>query len=104
MQAAIGVTQWIKLPEFCERRKENFKRYNEIFTEYEKYFILPKATENSDPAWFSYIITVKEDAPFKRDDIVKHLNNNLIETRNLFAGNITKQPAFIGKNFRKLSI
>lgn len=100
MQAAIGVTQMDKLPEFCERRKENFKRYNEIFTEYEKYFILPKATENSDPAWFSYIITVKEDAPFKRDDIVKHLNNNLIETRNLFAGNITKQPAFIGKNFR----
>ncbi|MGD8778958.1 MAG: lipopolysaccharide biosynthesis protein RfbH [Ignavibacteria bacterium] len=100
MQAAIGVAQIDKLPAFCEKRKKNFKRYNEIFGKYEKYLLLPKATENSDPAWFSYIVSVKEDAPFNRDDLVNNLNNNFIETRNLFAGNMVKQPAFIGKNFR----
>ncbi len=100
MQAAIGTAQIDKLPEFCEKRKNNFKRYNEIFGKYEKYFILPKATENSDPAWFSYIVTIKETAPFKRDELTKYLNENLIETRNLFAGNLVRQPAFIGKNFR----
>ena len=100
MQAAVGTAQIDKLPEFCEKRRANFQEYNRIFEKYEKYFILPKATENSDPAWFSYIITIKEDAPFKRDEFVNHLNNNFIETRNLFAGNMAKQPAFIGKKFR----
>ncbi len=100
MQAAIGAAQVDKLPEFCNKRKRNFKRYIEIFSRYEKYFILPKATENSDPAWFSFIVTVKEDAPFKRDELTKYLNDNLIETRNLFAGNMIKQPAFINKKYR----
>jgi CDP-4-dehydro-6-deoxyglucose reductase, E1 len=100
MQAAIGSVQIDKLPEFCEKRKENFKRYNEIFSKYSEHFILPKATENSDPAWFSYIVTVKEDAAFKRDQLTKYFNENLIETRNLFAGNMVRQPAFIDKNFR----
>lgn len=100
MQAAIGAAQMDKLEQFCQGRKENFERYNQIFNKYEKYFILPKATENSDPAWFSYIVTVKERAPFKRDELTKYLNENLIETRNLFAGNMVRQPAFNGKNFR----
>lgn len=100
MQAAIGSAQMDKLASFCEQRINNFKRYNEIFSKYEKYFILPKATENSDPAWFSFIVTVKEDAPFKRDEFTKYLNENLIETRNLFAGNMVRQPAFINENFR----
>ncbi|KUG24916.1 cdp-4-dehydro-6-deoxy-d-glucose 3-dehydratase [hydrocarbon metagenome] len=100
MQAAVGAAQIAKLPDFCKQRKNNFICYNEIFEKYNQYLILPKATENSDPAWFSYILTVKENAPFKRDELVNHLNNNFIETRNLFAGNMAKQPAFIGKNFR----
>jgi len=100
MQAAIGSAQMDKLPEFCKRRKENFETYNRIFEKYEDYFILPKATPNSDPAWFSYIVTVKADAPFNRTDLTNYLSENYIETRNLFAGNITKQPAFIGRNFR----
>lgn len=100
MQASIGSAQMDKLTYFCDKRRENFNKYNAIFEKYSQYFILPKATENSDPAWFSFIITVKEDAPFKRDEITNYLNNNLIETRNLFAGNMAKQPAFIGKNFR----
>ena len=100
MQAAIGSAQMDKLPEFCKRRKENFETYNRIFEKYEDYFILPKATPNSDPAWFSYIVTVKAGAPFNRTDLTNYFSENHIETRNLFAGNITKQPAFTGRNFR----
>jgi CDP-6-deoxy-D-xylo-4-hexulose-3-dehydrase len=97
MQAAIGVAQMDKLESFCEKRKENFKRYMKIFSPYKKYFVLPEATKGSDPAWFSYIVSVKSDAPFSRDEVTKFLNENLIETRNLFAGNITRQPAFINQ-------
>lgn len=100
MQAAVGAAQVDKLPMFCERRKENFKLYNKIFGKYEDYFILPEATPNSDPAWFSYIVTLKEGVPFKRDELTKYLNENLIETRNLFGGNLIRQPAFMNKNFR----
>lgn len=100
MQAAIGVSQMDKLPQFCEQRKNNFSRYIQIFSKYEDWFILPKATYNSDPAWFSFIVTVKEDAPFKRDELTRYLNDKFIETRNLFAGNMVRQPAFIGKKYR----
>ena len=100
MQAAIGAAQMDKLPMFCEKRKMNFQELKRIFTKYNDFFILPEATPNSDPAWFSFIITLKENAPFKRDELTKYLNDNLIETRNLFAGNMVRQPAFIGKNFR----
>lgn len=100
IQAAIGVAQMDKLSEFCERRKENFREWSRIFSKYPDYFILPKATDNSDPAWFAFIVTLKEGAPFTREEITQYLNNNLIETRNLFAGNITKQPGFINKNWR----
>lgn len=99
IQAAIGAAQMDKLSEFCERRKENFKEWCRIFSKYPNYFILPKATENSDPAWFAFIVTLKEGVPFSRDEITQFLNNNLIETRNLFAGNITKQPGFLNKNW-----
>jgi len=100
IQAAIGAAQIEKLPEFCEKRKENFATWYNIFNKYPEYFILPKATENSDPAWFAFIVTVKEDAPFKRDELTSHFNAKLIETRNLFAGNMTKQPGFINKEWR----
>jgi len=100
MQAAIGAAQMDKISKFCEKRKENFKRHYTIFSKYSNYFILPQATENSDPAWFSFIVTVKNEAPFTRDQITKYLNENLIETRNLFAGNMVKQPGFIDKNYR----
>jgi CDP-6-deoxy-D-xylo-4-hexulose-3-dehydrase len=82
------------------RQRENFNAYIRIFDKYRDFLILPEATINSDPAWFSFIVTVKKDAPFKRNDLIKHLNNNLIETRNLFAGNIIRQPAFMNKEFR----
>lgn len=100
IQAAIGAAQMDKLPEFCEKRKENFKEWTRIFSKYPQYFILPEATENSDPAWFAFIVTLKKDCPFKRDEMTRFLNEKLIETRNLFAGNMAKQPAFVNKNWR----
>jgi CDP-4-dehydro-6-deoxyglucose reductase, E1 len=100
IQAAIGSAQMEKLELFCEKRRENFKKHFSVFSKYPQYFSLPKATEGADPAWFAFIVTVKTDAPFTRDQITSHLNEKLIETRNLFAGNITKQPGFVGKNWR----
>ena len=100
IQAAIGAAQIEKLPLFCDRRKENFKEWKRIFSKYPDYFILPEATENSDPSWFAFIVTLKEGAPFKRDELTGFFNMRFIETRTLFAGNMTKQPGFIGRNWR----
>jgi CDP-6-deoxy-D-xylo-4-hexulose-3-dehydrase len=100
IQAAIGSSQMDKLADFCDRRKSNFKRYCEIFGKYPDHFILPEATPKSDPAWFSFIITLKQNCSFTRDDLTRFFNDNLIETRNLFAGNIIKQPAFVNKQWR----
>ena len=100
IQAAIGAAQIDKLPHFCERRKENFNEWYRIFAKYPDYFILPEATVESDPAWFAFILTVKDNAPFKRDYLTGFLNRNLVETRNLFAGNMTKQPGFMNREWR----
>jgi CDP-6-deoxy-D-xylo-4-hexulose-3-dehydrase len=100
MQAAIGSAQIDKLPSFCDKRRENFKKHYSVFSKYTQYFTLPEATPGSDPSWFSFIVTVKENAPFKRDQLTRFLNENLIETRNLFAGNMVKQPAFMNKTYR----
>jgi CDP-6-deoxy-D-xylo-4-hexulose-3-dehydrase len=100
IQAAIGAAQMDKLDYFGERRKENFQSWFKIFEKYPKYFALPKATVNADPSWFAFIVTLKEGTPFTRDEFTGYLNAKLIETRNLFAGNMTKQPAFVSKNWR----
>jgi CDP-6-deoxy-D-xylo-4-hexulose-3-dehydrase len=100
IQAAIGAAQMDKLPDFCQKRKENFSEWKRIFSRYPDYFILPEATVGSDPAWFAFIVTLKRESPFTRDELTKHLNDNLIETRNLFAGNITKQPGYMNQNWR----
>jgi CDP-6-deoxy-D-xylo-4-hexulose-3-dehydrase len=100
IQAAIGAAQIDKLPEFCVRRKENFKEWTRIFSKYPDYFILPEATEGTNPSWFAFIITLKEGTPFSRNELTKYFDDNLIETRNIFAGNITKQPGFINKQWR----
>lgn len=100
IQAAIGAAQMDKLEGFCEKRKENFKKWHAIFSKYPNYFILPEATEGADPAWFAFIVTLKDGISFTRDEITRYLNANLVETRNLFAGNMTKQPAFVKKDWR----
>ncbi|MDO8804027.1 MAG: lipopolysaccharide biosynthesis protein RfbH [Elusimicrobiota bacterium] len=100
MQAAIGSAQMDKLEMFGEKRRANFKRYQKLFSAYEKFLLLPEATPGADPSWFTYILSVKENAPFKRNDLVTFLNERRIETRNIFAGNILRQPAFIDKPCR----
>jgi len=94
MQAAVGVAQLKKLPEFIEARKKNWRLLYEGLKKYEDYFILPKTTDNSDPSWFGFLLTVKEDAPFSRNEIVNYLEENKIATRLLFSGNIIRHPSF----------
>ncbi|MFZ2456935.1 MAG: lipopolysaccharide biosynthesis protein RfbH [Candidatus Altiarchaeia archaeon] len=100
MQAAVGVEQLIKLPSFIEKRKENYRSLYKGLEKYEKYFLLPKATPGSDPSWFGFPILVKEGAGFKREDIVKFLEENRIATRMLFGGNLLKQPAYEDIEYR----
>jgi len=100
IQAAIGAAQIDKLPFFGARRRENFNEWKRIFSSYHEYFILPEPTEGADPSWFSFIVTLKDNCPFKRDDLTRYLSDNLVETRNLFAGNIVKQPGFVNKSYR----
>jgi len=96
LQAAMGLEQLKKLPEITEKRKANHKRLCDIFLKYEEYFIIPKATEKSDPSWFAFAVTIKDNAPFKRTQIVDFFENNKIQTRPYFAGNIMLQPAYEG--------
>lgn len=100
MQAAIGCAQLQKLDSFVARRKENFKQIYEFLSPYEDRLILPKATEHSDPAWFAFVITVKPDAGFTRNQLTQFLETNHIETRNLFSGNLLRHPAFEEINCR----
>lgn len=94
MQAAIGVSQLKKMDHIVARRRENWDRLTAGLQNVSDVLQLPVATENSKPSWFGYLITVKDNAGFKRNDLVKYLEDSLIQTRNLFAGNILKHPAF----------
>jgi len=94
MQAAIGLAQFDKLESFTEKRKENFNRLYKGLEAYSQYFLLPRATAASDPSWFCFLISVKETAPFTRNRLTEYLENNLVETRNLFSGNLLRHPAF----------
>jgi len=99
MQAAIGLSQLNKVEQFIERRKENF---NYIYRELDgtEGLILPKATPNSDPSWFGFPITLASDHPVNREELLRHLDSLKIGTRLMFAGNILKQPAYKGVDFR----
>ena len=92
MQAAIGCAQLDKFPSFVERRKHNFARLKEALKEAEDKLILPEACENSDPSWFGFLITCKEGTD--RNQIVRYVEDHGIQTRMLFAGNLTKHPCF----------
>lgn len=94
LQAAMGLQQLEKLPELDAARRHNFERMTKIFEPYAEYLHLPKATEKSDPCWFAYLMTVKDDAPFKRHQLVAHLESNRIQTRSYFAGNILAHPGY----------
>ena len=100
MQAAVGVAQLKKLPAFIEARKRNFARLKAGLKEVEEHFILPEATPNSDPSWFGFPLLLRETAPSSRNALIEFLNARKIGTRQLFGGNLVRQPAYAGLNYR----
>ncbi|MGF7049231.1 CDP-6-deoxy-D-xylo-4-hexulose-3-dehydrase [Paenibacillus sp. DS2015] len=100
MQAAVGVEQLKKVPAFTQARKDNFNRLYHGLKDLDQYFILPRATVNSDPSWFGFILTVRDGVKFTKNEIVSFLEANRIQTRMLFAGNLIRQPAYQDANYR----
>lgn len=98
LQAAMGIQQLNKLPEMDKARRNNYRRLTDIFSPYKKWLYLPKPTEKSDPCWFGYLLTVKPEAPFTKDQLTRHFENAKIQTRSYFTGNALYHPAF--KRFR----
>jgi len=94
MQAAVGCAQLRKLDRFVERRKENFIKLFNMMRPYEPWFVLPAAMPGSDPAWFGFVMTVRDNAGFSRNELTEFLEANRIETRNLFSGNLLRHPAY----------
>lgn len=93
-QAAMGVEQLKRMPYFIKKRKENFKRFNSHAKVWEKYFFLPKSLPKANPCWFSYPLTIRDNVSFARHEITMFLEERMIQTRPLFAGNIVRQPAY----------
>lgn len=100
MQAACALAQLVRLDEFIAARKANFAYLKNRLTSCEEFLHLPEATPNSDPSWFGFPVILKESAGIKRVDLLNYLDQNKIGTRLLFAGNLTRQPYMIGRNFR----
>ena len=94
MQASIGCAQLEKMPNFIEARRKNWQALYDGLSDLSDVLILPEPTKDSKPSWFGFLITVKEDAVFTRDDLVTYLEKNKIQTRMLFAGNLIKHPCF----------
>lgn len=102
LQASIGIEQLRKLPEFLEDRRENWEYLRHQFQDrgLDKYFILPTQLARSKPAWFGFLLTIKSGMKFERTELLQFLEENKIGSRLLFGGNLTKQPAYVGKNWR----
>ncbi len=93
-QAAIGVAQLKKLPQFIKKRKENFKKLYNFFKEYEKYFILMKENDKEDISYFGFPLIVRENAPFTRNQLTEYFERNKIGTRTVFSGNLLRHPGY----------
>lgn len=100
IQAAIGLAQLDKLPAFISKRRSNFDYLYRHFKKYGTYFVLPSWLQESEPCWFGFMLSVRESAPFSRLEIVNFLQNNKIETRSLFAGNLLRHPAYSSVDHR----
>jgi len=100
MQAACGVAQIDKAAEFVRRRKENFAYLHAALKPLEEFLLLPQATPRSDPSWFGFPITLRANAPIKRVDLLTYLDARKVGTRLLFAGNMTRQPSMVGRQYR----
>lgn len=100
MQAAVGVSQLKHLDGFIQKRRQNFKILYDGLKPLEEFFILPEASKNSNPSWFGFPITVRQDSRFTRNELVMHLDQKKIGTRLLFGGNLLKQPYMKNVNYR----
>ena len=98
IQAALGLAQLAKLDSFIKKRQRNFDFLYKNLEQFKDYFILPQKEKFSQPSWFGFLITLKDNCPFHREDLLKYLDKYKIGTRLLFAGDITKQPYF--KNYQ----
>jgi CDP-6-deoxy-D-xylo-4-hexulose-3-dehydrase len=102
MQAAIGVAQLQKLPDFIAARRRNFDVLYDSLRDLQEFLILPEATPGSQPSWFGFPIAVRPESPVQRDALVRALEANKIATRLLFGGNLVKQPGFKDRPFRQI--
>jgi CDP-6-deoxy-D-xylo-4-hexulose-3-dehydrase len=102
MQAAVGVAQLEKLPGFVAARRHNFRLLYDGLKDLEAFLVLPEPTPNSEPSWFGFPIAVRPDAPFGREELVRHLEARRIATRLLFGGNLLRQPAYLDVEMRKV--
>jgi len=100
MQAACGLAQLEKAASFVQRRKDNFQFLTRRLSSLSDILILPEATSKSDPSWFGYPVTLRQSASVSRNDLLQALDRQKIGTRLLFAGNLTRQPYMIGRNYR----
>lgn len=100
MQAAAGLAQLKKLPEFIQIRKRNWQYLHDGLRPYRQFLMLPQPTPHSDPSWFGFLLSVRPEAPFSRNQLIQHLENNQIATRLLFGGNLTRQPAYQNVRYR----
>src|ERR1700692_985887 len=100
MQAALGASQLTKLPEFIARRKENFAYRRSKLEPLQDLLVLPEATKDADPSWFGFPIGIRKGAPISRIELTRALEAKKIGTRLLFGGNLTRQPAYEGRQYR----
>ena len=100
LQAAIGVAQLRKLPDFIAARRRNFEYLRSSLRHLEEFFVLPEATSGSEPSWFGFPLAVRPGAPFDRNAVIRYLESRRIATRLLFAGNLVKQPAYQDSAYR----
>jgi CDP-4-dehydro-6-deoxyglucose reductase, E1 len=100
LQAAIGVAQIQKISLFSKARRDNHSFFEKKLKKYQEFIKLPQKYKKADPSWFGFLISIKDNSPFNRNDLVQYLEKNKIATRMLFAGNLLKQPAYINKKHR----
>lgn len=102
MQAAVGLAQLQKLPDFISRRRENFATLRALLEPLQEYLILPEATDSAKPSWFGFPITLRDNAPISRNELVRFLESRKIGTRLLFGGNLLRQPAYLEIEHRRV--